>query len=349
MHAKYEVSTSKGSKVIVKVKVDNTQTDRQTGQKQYAPDHSIRGHKNRQPYIIPRHWKDGSLTCHKPFHETKCLPESKHRYFTKWFELATWRKVKLRQKEHSLFATYINSNKKYHVCEIGIYMGIVASPGLISTPVFVGERNDTLNHGLWRWQTSHTFTSYSEIPFGYLFYCHECLKNKLKRKRRHKLCFWSTDLCYQSGIWSTMLTNDILPLLPTGKYHGENEVAPYDIYLLSRYFCFIPKGLGMYLLPCIKAWKIYADVTIFFTWMTMKSKTRNLKAPLCDSPTEGKLTIIFGAYVRLISLAPTPFLYLYGVKNIPHSYTNHSEKHTSFTYLYTLWVKRYPIDILLKW
>ena len=58
MHAKYEVSISYGSKVIAKVKVDNRQTDkqtdrqtnrqtdRQTGQKQYAPDHSIRGHKN---------------------------------------------------------------------------------------------------------------------------------------------------------------------------------------------------------------------------------------------------------------------------------------------------------------
>ena len=54
MHAKYEVSISNGSKVIAKVKVHNTQTDkqtdrqtnRQTGQKQYAPDHSIRGHKN---------------------------------------------------------------------------------------------------------------------------------------------------------------------------------------------------------------------------------------------------------------------------------------------------------------
>ena len=54
MHAKYEVSISYGLKVIAKVKVDNRQTDRQTnkqtdrqtGQKQYAPDHSIRGHKN---------------------------------------------------------------------------------------------------------------------------------------------------------------------------------------------------------------------------------------------------------------------------------------------------------------
>ena len=49
MHAKYEVCISYGSKVIAKVKVDNRQTNRQTnkqtGQKQYAPDHSIRGHK----------------------------------------------------------------------------------------------------------------------------------------------------------------------------------------------------------------------------------------------------------------------------------------------------------------
>ena len=46
MHAKYEVSISYGLKVIAKVKVDNRQIDRRTGQKQYAPDHSIRGHKN---------------------------------------------------------------------------------------------------------------------------------------------------------------------------------------------------------------------------------------------------------------------------------------------------------------
>ena len=39
MHAKYEVSISYGSKVVAKVKVDN----RQTGQKQYAPNHSIPG------------------------------------------------------------------------------------------------------------------------------------------------------------------------------------------------------------------------------------------------------------------------------------------------------------------
>ena len=46
MHAKYEVSISYGSKVIAKVKVDNRQTDKQTIQKQYAPDHSVRGNKN---------------------------------------------------------------------------------------------------------------------------------------------------------------------------------------------------------------------------------------------------------------------------------------------------------------
>ena len=47
MHAKYEVSTSNGSKVIAKVKVDNRQTNKQNGQKQYAPDHSIRGHNKK--------------------------------------------------------------------------------------------------------------------------------------------------------------------------------------------------------------------------------------------------------------------------------------------------------------
>ena len=50
MHAIYEVFISYGSKVIAKIKVDNRQTNRQTdkhtGQKQYAPDHWIRGHNN---------------------------------------------------------------------------------------------------------------------------------------------------------------------------------------------------------------------------------------------------------------------------------------------------------------
>ena len=53
MHAKYEVSISYGSKVIVKVKVDNGQTDRQTDQqsadgqdKNNMPDLSIAGAYN---------------------------------------------------------------------------------------------------------------------------------------------------------------------------------------------------------------------------------------------------------------------------------------------------------------
>ena len=60
MHTKYEVSTCNISKVIANVKVDNRQTNRQTdrqtnkqtGQKQYAPDHSIRGHKNANIFLI---------------------------------------------------------------------------------------------------------------------------------------------------------------------------------------------------------------------------------------------------------------------------------------------------------
>ena len=43
MHAKYEVSTSNGSKVIVNVKVDNRQTNKQD--KNNMP-RSFRGHKN---------------------------------------------------------------------------------------------------------------------------------------------------------------------------------------------------------------------------------------------------------------------------------------------------------------
>ena len=46
MRAKYEVSISHGSKVMAKVKVDNRQTNKHTGQIQYVPDQSIRGHKN---------------------------------------------------------------------------------------------------------------------------------------------------------------------------------------------------------------------------------------------------------------------------------------------------------------
>ena len=130
---------------------------------------------------------------------------------------------------------------------------------------------------------------------------------------------------------------------PYGKYHGENEVAPC--------FCFIPKGPGIYLLSYIKAWNIrWYDY--FLHLNDYEKQNSKFEGTPCVIPSRGGggvLTIIFGAGVRLMSLAPTPFIYLCGVKNIPHSYTDHSEKHTSFTYLYTLWVKRYPIDILLKW
>ena len=51
MHAKYEASTNVSLMVqklfIANVKVDNRQTNKQTGQKQYAPDLSIRGHKKK--------------------------------------------------------------------------------------------------------------------------------------------------------------------------------------------------------------------------------------------------------------------------------------------------------------
>ena len=48
MHDKYEPSISNGSKVTAKCSKLTTdkQTNKQTGQKQYTPDHSIRGHKN---------------------------------------------------------------------------------------------------------------------------------------------------------------------------------------------------------------------------------------------------------------------------------------------------------------
>ena len=46
MHAKYEVSTSNGSKVIANVKVENRQTDRQTNRQTNRQD------KNNMPPII---------------------------------------------------------------------------------------------------------------------------------------------------------------------------------------------------------------------------------------------------------------------------------------------------------
>ena len=56
MHAKYEVSISHGSKVIAKVKVDNTQTDKQTDKQTNRQD------KHNMPPII----RSGGI---KNFHE----------------------------------------------------------------------------------------------------------------------------------------------------------------------------------------------------------------------------------------------------------------------------------------
>ena len=104
MHAKYEVSISYGSKVKAKVKVDNRQTDRQTnretGQKQYAPDHSIWGHKKINlhleylPWCIPHplawwHWQSWSeprqLTsdCHQICHLMSRLQD--HPPYHHWY------------------------------------------------------------------------------------------------------------------------------------------------------------------------------------------------------------------------------------------------------------------------
>ena len=54
MHAKYEVSTSNGLKVIAKVKVDNRQTDRQTDKQtdRQTDKQTDRQDKNNMPPII---------------------------------------------------------------------------------------------------------------------------------------------------------------------------------------------------------------------------------------------------------------------------------------------------------
>jgi len=58
MHAKYEVSTCNISKVMANVKVGHKQTNKhtntQTGQKQYAPHFSGRGHKNNAETCNPQ-------------------------------------------------------------------------------------------------------------------------------------------------------------------------------------------------------------------------------------------------------------------------------------------------------
>ena len=46
-------------KVNANVKVDNRQTNKQTGQKQYAPDHSIRGHKTVNHFILRNMYRAG--------------------------------------------------------------------------------------------------------------------------------------------------------------------------------------------------------------------------------------------------------------------------------------------------
>ena len=62
MYAKYEVFISYGSDVIANVKVDNRQTDKHTGQKQYAPIIPSRGlklycgYKYTRPCMINRIW-----------------------------------------------------------------------------------------------------------------------------------------------------------------------------------------------------------------------------------------------------------------------------------------------------
>ena len=53
MHAKYEIFVSYGSKVIVKVKVDNRQADRQTNRQTGQKQISIRRHKYERDQHVP--------------------------------------------------------------------------------------------------------------------------------------------------------------------------------------------------------------------------------------------------------------------------------------------------------
>ena len=69
---------------MAKVKVDNRQTDKQTdrqtdkqtGQKQYAPDHSIRGHKNITGVMFLKHTAIYSQTLLTPVSKTWIPPKT---------------------------------------------------------------------------------------------------------------------------------------------------------------------------------------------------------------------------------------------------------------------------------
>ena len=82
MHAKYEVSISYGSKVIAKVKVDN----RQTGQKQYAPDHLIQGHKKDLKWIFISYGIYKTIVFYIPLPTAQDIKtrNSFHKFHMKW-------------------------------------------------------------------------------------------------------------------------------------------------------------------------------------------------------------------------------------------------------------------------
>ena len=108
MHAKYEVSISNGSKVIAKVKVDNRQTnkqtdkqiDKQTGQKQYAPDHSIWGHKKSK---IRLNKKQTCITLCSSLlkkKQQKIIISTKHCFTHRWGSGS-------KHKKHALFCLHL--------------------------------------------------------------------------------------------------------------------------------------------------------------------------------------------------------------------------------------------------
>ena len=96
MHAKYEVSISYGSKVIAKVKVDN----RQTGQKQYAPDHSIRGHKNTHTLWDPN---SNVPIQTDPYHRAIGTCDKAQVLLYMSYTQSTWGHI----KQSTMYATYV--------------------------------------------------------------------------------------------------------------------------------------------------------------------------------------------------------------------------------------------------